>query len=209
MKARSAAVGALLILAIAVAGCTSERVYPTPPEHVQFPARTGPRIVVSNIMLAYEEMIAEGYLDCLSEDFVFYPAEEDANDPEVEIPPEWYKTTESDIHWNMFSEDSGVESISLAVTVMDSEFMTGNPVDPADDVWGYTLGVDLRVDLADSLHLVATSPCEIRMRIDQDQQGLDGEALWEIYGWYDLGGRGESPGQEMSWGRIKARFRDS
>jgi hypothetical protein len=47
--------------------------------------------------------------------------------------------------------------------------------------------VDLRVNLIVGVTYLATAPSEYDMRVDIDQVGPNGERLWEIYTWFDLG----------------------
>ena len=196
--------------AVFVGGCSSP---PAPPEFSpgpEFRDRTSPENVMYNLELAYEEMNAEEYLDCLSVDFIFYPDENDVQNPDLEIPAEWYKTDEADLHENMFGDGSDVESISLILTEIDVQYEEGNPQDPLDDIYVYTEGVDLRVNLYGGLTYLATENSEFWMRVDTDQQGSGGELFWEIYRWYELGGRrGSGDREDVTWGAIKAVYRST
>ena len=166
--------------------------------------------MIYNLELAYEEMNAEEYLDCLSVDFIFYPCQSDVQNPDLEIPAEWYKTDEADLHENMFGDGSDVESISLILTEISVEYLEGIPADSLDDIWVYTEGVDLRVNLYGGLTFLATENSEFWMRVDTDQQGSGGEPSSEIYTWYELGGRRGSGYREVqSWGSIKAMYRST
>jgi hypothetical protein len=209
MRVRLVLSGALIVAAFAF-GCSSNTVDPENVDGPQFLLRTSPDNVLENIMLAYEEMMAPEYLDCLSEDFVFYPCEEDVNDPNSQIPPEWYKIDETTIHNNMFDEGSGIENIQLTLTITDAQFDEGYGADPSDDIWIYLVAVDLWVHREWGLTLFATTPSEFWFRKDVDQAGPQGRTLWEIYKWYDLGaedGRGGSLREESSWGAIKAMYK--
>ena len=175
--------------------------------------RTSPENVLHNIRTAYEYKNAFEYLDCLSEDFTFYPHEDDVNDPEANIPPEWYKADETLMHNNMFDDNSNVDSITLTLTDRNVVHEVGDPQDPSDDVYIYIENVDLRVNQSGGLTLAATTPSEFRFRIDIDQTGPNGETLWEIFKWYDLGDRGargsQDPEEErMSLSQLKARYAD-
>jgi len=81
--------------AILVGGCSTAGPGPDIPAGPEFRDRTSPENVVYNMELAYEEMDLEEYLDCLSEDFEFFPTEDDVNDPNQGIPPVWWKTDEA------------------------------------------------------------------------------------------------------------------
>jgi hypothetical protein len=202
------AVGATLLAACLLSGC-SNSTGPSiaPPEPPDYRTRLTPEDVLANLQTAYIYMDLEPYLDCLAEDFVFYPTADDVHDPNNPIPPEWYKTDERAMHENMFAEESDVESITLTLTNVSTYHDEGNPVDPLDDIYVYSESVDLRVNLVSYVTLLATAPSEFRFRIDQDQQGPSGEVLWEIYSWYDDPvRRGTSPFEQSSWGSIKALY---
>lgn len=196
--------------AVFVGGCSTPGPGPELPPPPEFRDRTSPENVMYNLELAYEEMNVDEYLDCLSDDFTFYPDEDDVQNPELEIPAEWYKSDEADMHANMFGDGSDVESISLTLTEISVEYFEGIPADSLDDIWVYTEGVDLRVNLYGGLTYLATENSEFWMRVDTDQQGSGGELFWEIYTWYELGGRRGSGYREVqSWGSIKAMYRST
>ncbi len=157
-----------------------------PRDPADYHDRLSPEDVVHNLQTAYEWMDAGEYLDCLSEDFVFYPNEEDStNDPN--IPEFWYKDEETTVHNNMFSDDGGVESISLTLTNARMETLPGqDPIDPLDDIIIYQEGVDLQVNVYGGMTYLATAPSEYRFRVDSDQEGENGEIWWEIFEWYDI-----------------------
>ncbi|MCK4511776.1 hypothetical protein KAW64_08560, partial [bacterium] len=79
--------------AILVGGCSTTGTGPDIPAGPEFRDRTSPQNVVYNMELAYVEMDLEEYLDCLSEDFEFYPTESDVQ--QHELPPVWWKTNEA------------------------------------------------------------------------------------------------------------------
>jgi hypothetical protein len=173
--------------------------------------RTSPAEVIDQLEASYVAMDTVSYLDCLSGDFIFYPCEDDVNDPELDIPPEWYKPDERTMHGNMFSEETNVESISLTLTTTEVVHDTGaNPEDPLDDTYVHTEDVDLRVNLYAPLTYHATVPSEFHLRVDPDEEGPYGETMWEVYLWYDLGGegRGAVSGrvEDATWGSIKAMY---
>ncbi|MCK4916564.1 MAG: hypothetical protein KAS89_10335, partial [Candidatus Eisenbacteria sp.] len=152
------------------------------------------------------------YLDCLSGDFTFYPCEDDVHNPELDIPPEWYKPDERTMHENMFGEDGYVESISLELTNTEVVHDTGaDPEDPLDDIYVHTEDVDLWVNTYGGMSYVVTAPSEFFLCVDPCETGPYGETMWEICTWYDLSdpGRGNvDDGREYtSWGGIKALYR--
>ncbi len=155
--------------AVLVGGCSSAGPGPDIPAGPEFRERTSPENVVYNLELAYEEMDLEEYLDCLPEDFQFFPNEEDVNDPENPIPPLWLKTDEAAMHENMFAGDSDVESISLTLTIATIDYDQGIPDDPLDDTCVCVVDVDLRVNLKDGNGFLATAASGFYMRIDMDQ----------------------------------------
>lgn len=206
-----ASLATLATLFVLLTGCATNNVSPGPQQGPGYDLRTTPENVLENIELAYEEMDPEGYLDTMSEDFIFYPSDRDVQDPDMQIPPEWYKTDETTMHENMFDESSDVVSVSLTLTTITATFDEGNPGDSSDDLWIYEMAVDLRVNVMGGLTYLATTPSEFHMRVDQDQTGPGGMALWEVFKWYDLDERGpEGDGsryEDSSWGGIKSLYR--
>jgi len=179
-----------------------------------FRDRLTPEDVLHNLRTAYIWKNAGEYLDCLSEDFEFYPNEDDVNNPELEIPPVWWKVNEQEMHMNMFAHDSDVESITLTLTSADPVYDYGDPGDPLDDTCICIVDVDLRVNLYGDLTYLATAPSEFHMRIDIDQPNPvpDPEDVlwWEIRYWFDLGERGEGRGdpdvERVSLSELKSLF---
>jgi hypothetical protein len=173
--------------------------------------RTSPAEVIDQLEAAYVAMDTMNYLDCLSGDFIFYPCEDDVQNPDLEIPFEWYKPDERTMHGNMFSEETNVESISLTLTTAEVVYDSGDPEDPLDDTYVHTEYVDLRVNLYGGVTFLADAPSEFHLRVDPDEEGPYGETMWEVYLWYDLGGerRGAQAGrvEDATWGGIKALYR--
>jgi hypothetical protein len=200
--------------AVLVGGCSTPSSGPDIPAGPEFRDRTSPENVLYNLELAYEEMDLDEYLDCLSEDFEFFPNEDDVNNPELDIPAVWWKVDEAAMHENMFAGDSDVETITLTLTIASITYDEGIPEDPLDDTWICTVDVDLRVNLVTGTTYLATAPSEFRMRIDIDQPNPipdpDDVLWWEINHWFDLGGegRGAEAGriEDGSWGGIKAMY---
>ena len=172
--------------------------------------RTSPAEVIYQLKAAYVALDTLNYLDCLSEDFIFYPCEEDMQNPADPLPEEWYRRDEAAMHENMFAGPDAVESITLSLTDVVVECNPGDPGDPLDDIWIYVEGVDLLVNLYGDQGYLATAPSEFRLRVDQDEEGPYGEIMWEIYQWYDLdserGGEGADGRENTTWGGIKALF---
>jgi len=173
--------------------------------------RTSPAEVIDQLEAAYVAMDTMNYLDCLSEDFIFFPNEDDVNDPNQGIPSEWYKPDERTMHGNMFGGDSDVESIHLTLTISTIVYDQGIPDDPLDDTCVCEVDVDLRMNLLGGSGFLATSRSEFRLCVDQDEEGPYGETMWEVYEWYDLddhwrGGASEDR-EQSSWGSIKAMYR--
>ena len=185
---------------------------PVPREPATYRDRESPEDVLHNLVTAYEWKNADEYLDCLSEDFVFYSSPVDVTaDPT--FPEYWYKDTERTIHTNMFADGSEVETISLQLTTAVIDSMDPSvPGDPKDKL--YEEGVVLRVNVVGDLTYLAQAPSEFYMRVDQDQEGPNGEIWWEIYTWRD-DPDGDSPtaranpdGNEelMTVGALKKKF---
>ena len=217
----------LAVLVLTVSGCWNpfapDPVPPVPIPPPEFRDRLTPEDVLHNIETAYNYKDSVEYLDCLSEDFEFYPNEDDVNDPNADIPPVWWKTDEQGMHEKMFSDDpdiSDVDNITLTLTVTSIDYFPG--VDPGDTL-GYTceciVEVDLRVNLTNGNGFIATAPSQFDMRIDIDQPNAvpdpDGVLWWEINYWYDLGDRGRSRAdtwrddgiEHISVGMLKNLFR--
>ena len=215
MKTTAAFVCVLTIAALTLGGC-STGTGPDPIPGPEYRDRLAPEDVLYNMRLAYVEMDVEEYLDCLSVDFVFYPDERDVQDPELEIPPEWYKVDEQGMHENMFAENSDVEDISLTLTVSSLVYDYGIPEDPLDDTCVCVVAVDLSLSVFGDLTYLATAQSQYYMRIDVDQPNdppdPNGTLWWEIYQWYDLGdpgrdGREDGPGvQRVSLGELKSLY---
>ncbi len=210
MRTAAALLCAASLAALVLGGCATSS-GPEPLEGPNFDDRTVPENVIHNIQLAYVDMNATEYLDCLSEDFEFYPTEEDVQNPDIQIPPVWYKTDEQNMHNNMFDDSSDVNSITLTLTTTSIVYDYGLPGDETDDTCICDVEVDLRVNLVVGLTYLATSPSRFYMRIDQDQLGPGGVYLWEICEWFDLGetGRGiaDAAVEDATWGSVKAMYR--
>ena len=187
---RLAVIVLLAVLAFALSGCWNpfnpDEGDPTPVPDADYHVRVAPEDVLHNLETAYVWRNAAEYLDCLSEDFEFYPSDSDVHDPNEPLPAKWYKIDESNIHNSMFDDGSNVESIRLTLTITSHVIDEGIPEDPYDDTAVYQVGVDLRLNLIAGVTYQATAPSEYHMRIDMDQEGPNGELLWEIFAWFDL-----------------------
>jgi hypothetical protein len=134
------------------------------------------------------------------------------NNPNLDIPPVWWKTDEQTIHRNMFDESGYVESISLTLTTTDIVHDTGvDPEDPLDDTYVHTEDVYFLMYFYSGDGFLADDPSEFHLRVDPDEEGPYGETMWEICEWYDLAdeGWGDVSGRRegTTWGTIKAIFR--
>jgi len=207
----------VLVLALAagsLGGCSNPF---SPPEGDPIPnpppERTSPQNVLLVLTRSYEDMSAQDYLDCLAEEFIFYTAEADQNDPNNPLPEDWDKQTERVIHENMFAEGTDVDRITLTLTNQSIDFIPGpDPEDPLDDRYAYVEAVDLRVFIpipGDDLILLATANNMFVFQIDPNELSSEGEPLWEIVEWHDLDERSggpvhEGPATELaSVGRVK------
>jgi len=209
---RCAALLALLgALAAGLGGCWNPFAPPggDDPPVVVFKERTSPANVLYNLTEAYKNQKAEEYLDCLSEDFIFFLNPKDVEeDPDLE-PGYWDKAEERDVHENMFGSGD-VDRITLTLTQVGDPV----PVDPGDGTgvhYQYKESVDLRVYVGDT-EFWANAPSRFEFRIDQDQVGPNGEQLWEICFWYDLNEdeRGsiatDVSAERITFSRAKAMF---
>ena len=200
---------AVLAGAVLLAGCSTS----SGPGDVEIPdlERTSPERVLAMLTRSYEEMDADGYLDCLAEEFVFYTAEADQNDPSSPLPEDWDKATERIIHENMFGEETDVDRITLTLTNQSIDYNPGaDPLDPADDTYSYVEAVDLRVYIpipGDDLILLATADNMFVFGVDPDEVGPEGETLWEVKEWHDIQYASTRWDEASSWGRVKAMYR--
>jgi len=213
MSSRTANLIAVMATAVALAallltGCSTS----TGPEDVNTPdvhyfARTSPDSVMANLRLAYENQHLQRYMDCLAEDFTFYPSPLTVAQHEW-IPESWDRLDEHRIHQEMFGGSNFVRNIILDL------LQSGEPVeipgpDPEDPVrYEYIFGVDLRVDCQDSIMYVASAPSMFLLQVDREEVGPHGEELWEVAVWYDVDETGfcDRPVLPTTWGELKALF---
>ena len=203
----------LAAFALTLSGCWNpfapDKGDPVPIVPADYHERLTPEDVIHNLKTAYEWKNAGEYLDCLSEDFIFFTNESDqqhANDP---LPEEWYKSDEEEMHNKMFTGADAFESITLTLTETTRDTILGLP-GVEDDIYIFVEGVDLLVNLYGDQAYLATEPSEFWLRVDQDEEGPYGEIMWEIYSWFDLScwGLGDVAGRTegATWGSIKALF---
>ncbi|MFH1690046.1 MAG: hypothetical protein ABIE42_07380 [Candidatus Eisenbacteria bacterium] len=175
--------------------------------------RTSPAEVIDQLEAAYIAMDVESYLDCLSGDFIFYPTDEDVQDPELDIPAEWYRSTEQTIHENMFDEGGYVASIQLTLTNDLTFWDEQDPSDPLDDIYSLTEDVELWVNLLSDVTFLAREPSMYLLRVDPDEVGPYDELMWEIYEWHEFNewqrGSASERLEHATWGGIKAIFRQA
>jgi hypothetical protein len=204
----TAAIAVALLAAALLAGCSTSAGPSIPgDEDAHYFVRTTPDSVMANLRLAYEHRNVDEYLDCLAEDFIFYPSERTLAENEW-IPESWGKFSEMRIHENMFTTGFVIDvALDLLQEGDPVEVAGPNPADPVS--YEYRFGVDLRVDCPDSVQYVATAPSLFALRVDQDQVSAAGDTLWEIFQWYDLDEDGcVRPVLPTSWGELKALFLD-
>ncbi|MBN2564145.1 MAG: hypothetical protein JXB46_00380 [Candidatus Eisenbacteria bacterium] len=215
---RLAVLALAAVLLSSLAGCWNpfapDEGKPKPRPPADFRLRTTPANVMHNMQLAYVYMDAEEYLDCLSEDFIFFANEDDVGNG---VPESWEKDTERNVHENMFSDSPPdpaltVESIQLTLTLTNRDSIpSAIPEHPWDYI--FTESVILYVNLYTGLTYYANAPSEYRLRVDQDQVGPNGEQLWEVYEWSDLDntkrGALQDPGVENTTvAELKAKYLD-
>ncbi|MCK4408838.1 MAG: hypothetical protein KAW67_02060 [Candidatus Eisenbacteria sp.] len=212
----------LAVFAVTLSGCWNpfapDKGDPVPIPPADYHDRLTPEDVLHNLKTAYIWKHVDPYLDCLSEDFTFYPSEEDLQnpDPDHPMPEDWSKAEERAMHINMFTGANAVESITLTLTEITSVFDEGDPGDIWDDTWTLVEGVDLMVNLYGDLSYLATAPSEYHLRRDIDQPTENDGSWWEIYAWFDLSERGGSRGdarqdpniEHVSLSQLKNMFRE-
>jgi len=201
----SAAVACLLLaVAVASSGCfrTSSGPSDVEEEHA-YPRRTSPAKALEKLVEAYEAMDAEAYLDCLAEEFEFILNPDDVADPMNDLPESWGKPEERTIHEAMFSDTLDVTNVDLTLTNVSSQWSQGeDPVDPGDDTWEFIEQTDLRVRMGEWIFLASADQL-FTFQIDPNETGPEGQDLWEIAVWEDMGEQGR---EESTWGGIKALF---
>ncbi len=202
------ALAAVILAACLLAGCSSWAGPEFPPSSdIHYFARTSPDSVVANLRLAYENRSLTRYLDCLAEDFTFYPSEGTLAEHDW-IPESWGKTEEHHIHCGMFASYGFVHDIVLSLLLEGEPVEIPGPNGGDPVTYEYTFGVDLRVNCQDSLQYVATAPSLFVLQIDPDDVSATEEPLWEIVLWFDIDENGSCgrPVMPTSWGELKAIF---
>jgi hypothetical protein len=208
-----ALVALLGLLALGLSGCWNPFAPPPgdpDPDPPNWELRDSPQHVLDNLVTAYRNRAVEQYVDCLAVDFIFWMNPQEVADNPQYLPGYWDLGEERAVHEKMFGDgDLHADRIELTLTLL------GNPVaiepSPGDIHWQYTESVDLRVTIG-ATEFRANAPSKFEIHIDQDQQGPNGETLWEIANWYDLeqpsrGNVVTDEGTEIiSLGRAKAMF---
>jgi ketosteroid isomerase-like protein len=192
-------VAALAVVAVVGAGCCSDSGTGPDDGDLEYPDQSTPDNVIEKLGMAYEEMDAEAYLDCLAEDFVFF-----LNPDEVEgdptLPEYWGKAEETVIVHHMFADTTAIESVLVTLTVGSRDSLPGeDPGDPADDLWEYLVDVDLRVDAGVTLLSSGSSLFVMRRAPDRE------EPVWQIIEHHDLGHE-EVQREDTTWTAIKLVF---
>ena len=67
--------------------------------------------MITKVAMAYGNMDAEAYLDCLAEEFIFFLNPEDLDEYPA-LPEYWDKAGETAIHERMFGEGTGIQNIT-------------------------------------------------------------------------------------------------
>jgi len=185
-------------------GCSSTT-GPDPADVPGYPERTSPENVIAKFEAAYEAMDAEEYLDCLSEDFVFFvnPGDTQGWQP---LPESWDRAVEDTVAWRMFRESSGIDSIRVWMTPEgDPEEVPGQgPGDPSS--WRYTYDATVSVHLPQDIWFYADCRAVLIVRPDADDLVRDGRQLWEIAEHHDFDESLRGSREMPSWSRIKAYF---
>jgi ketosteroid isomerase-like protein len=174
-----------------------------------YPIRSTPGHVILKLVLAYQRMDAEAYLDCLAEDFLFHLNPDDLTQ-HPELPESWGKAEETAIHSSMFGEGTEVEGVSLEMVMISTEYDPGaDPEVIFDDRWTYREDVDLRVEFPPDLTLgVWGYYHDFVLAVDPDETSETGDPLWKIVEWYDINPWGSRTARisGTTWGAIKAIF---
>jgi hypothetical protein len=187
-------------------GCSSPTDHEIPPDPPEWELRDTPQHVLDNLVKAYRNKDAEHYLDCFAPDFIFFlNPDEVIEHPELE-PGYWGKAEERVIHEAMFGDGAlHADRVTLTLSLVGAPISI-EPV-PGEIHWQYKEAVDLSVYVGATQYW-ATAPSMFEFRIDQDQEGPNGETLWEIVYWYDLEPLRPGEGHEhSSWGSVKALYR--
>jgi hypothetical protein len=200
---------ALLAAASMAAGCSDSS---TGPDEAQdYPSRGTPEGVIDKLALAYERQDADAYIDCLSDNFIFFLNEDDCIGNPA-LPEDWDRATEEQIHRTMFGPAGGIDSVSLSLSTFGppTEIPGTEPEDPPIG-WVYDEDVDLRVSVGGALPAVyvATVGARFTLQVDPDTLAARGDTLWEIRQWEDLDAFVPlTARQAISWGNLKNLFRD-
>ena len=211
---RVIAVAIVAVLVLPLSGCWNPFAPPSGDTHDPvdegFRERTSAANVIHNLIYAHETMDAEHYLDCLAEEFLFVLYPPDVLDDPT-LPPDWDKAEEVNIAEGMFGEDTDIDYITLTLTKHGDVIEIPGPT-PSDPVsFQYEHDTDLRVYIDDN-QLWANAGARFLFSVDPNETASNGADLWEIVTWHDIVFSGRSPhdpgdGEEISFGRLKARYR--
>ncbi len=213
---------AVIIVAVALilplSGCWNPFAPPNgdnpevPPEGYR--ERTSPENVLHNFILAYEDMNATEYLDCLADTFEFWLYPQDVIENPNELPWSWDKAEETAIAESMFGEDTDIDHITLAFTQHGDVIEVPGPT-PEDPIgWQHEYEMDLWVYIpSQDRQLWANAGVRFLFSVDPNETASNGADLWEIAVQHDIVFSGRIPhdgegGEQISLGQLKARYRD-
>ncbi len=166
-----------------------------------YPLRTTVENVMAKFEASYEALDPVALTDCLAESFTFWLSEDDVmSDPS--LPWSWDVETESTIAWNMFGDDTNIESVQLTLTQIGAPVPIPLPGGGSD--WQVDYNADLWIHLPGNFTFWANAVERFVISFDEDDTGPDGEQLWEIVSWAESS---YVRGEESSWGSIKAMYR--
>lgn len=199
------ALAAVIVVGLLAAGCSSSPTGPDGNGAPDYPERTSPENAIAKLVMAYEAMNADEYLDCLAEDFVFFVNPYDTLGFQP-LPPFWDRTVEDTIARRMFRESSGIDSIRVLLTQDgDPEEIPGEePGDPSS--WRYAEEARIRIYFPQDIYYYADCRAIFLIGPDDDEVGRNGEELWEIAEHHDFDDSRARVREMPSWSRIKAYF---
>ncbi len=205
MRRTCSALAMLVPLVFLLGSCTSTTAPCGCDGDVEYALRTTPAGVIEKLVAAYGNRDQGAYLDCLSDDFLFFPNEDDCTgDPN--IPLFWNAAVEETIHWNLFVSDEAARSIVLTLTQVGPPLPIEGAV-PGDTVaWEYSEDVDLSVRIDDGLTYTVAGGAVLLIEQDPIDTGPEGETLWEIAEWDDVPSFTGAGRAETTWGRLKHSF---
>ena len=205
MRRTSSALAMIVPLVFLLGSCTSTTGPCDCDGDVEYALRTTPAGVIEKLVAAYGNRDQDAYLDCLSDDFLFFPNEDDCTgDPN--IPLYWNVAVEETIHWNRFVSDEAARSVILTLTQVGPPLPIDGPEPGDTNAWQYSEEVDLRVEIDAGLTYVASGGALLFIEQDPIETGPGGETLWEIAEWDDVASFTDAGRAETTWGRLKHSF---